>query len=144
LGPLLSAICATTGEPRSVVIMNNAVQHHSDMVVRLIEEAGAVCLYTAPYTPELNPIESMFGQYKRFLRRHKTMDWIHANFLGLCCVTPAHAKSYFRKCEVQVPGCEHYGEEGDEEALVPMLASRNSMSALGAVLYQDRTSSDGS
>jgi hypothetical protein len=51
------------GEPRSVVVLDNASVHHSDYVVHAIESAGAEVIYAAPYSPYLNPIALMFGQY---------------------------------------------------------------------------------
>ena len=47
------------GEPRSVVIMDNATIHAG--VRELIEGAGAKLIYLSAYSPELNPIELMFG-----------------------------------------------------------------------------------
>jgi DDE superfamily endonuclease len=49
-------------ENRSIVVLNNATIHHSDEIVELIESTGAIILYLAPYSPDLNPIELMFGQ----------------------------------------------------------------------------------
>ena len=47
------------GEPRSVVIMDNATIHAG--VRELIRGAGAKLIYLSAYSPELNPIELMFG-----------------------------------------------------------------------------------
>jgi transposase len=45
-------------EPRSIHMMDNPSIHISERVKQLIEEAaGAILLYTAPYSPYLNPIE---------------------------------------------------------------------------------------
>ena len=59
------------GEPRSVVVLDNASVHHSEYVVHVITTAGAKVIYTAPYSPDLNPIELMFGQNKASLKRVK-------------------------------------------------------------------------
>ena len=60
------------GEARSVVILDNASIHHDDEIVDLIESTGARVIYTAPYSPDLNPIEFMFGQYKKGLQSLRT------------------------------------------------------------------------
>ena len=40
------------GEPNSIVAMDNASIHNSDKVRDLIENARALLVYTAPYSPE--------------------------------------------------------------------------------------------
>jgi len=59
-------------EPRSVVIMDNCSIHMDIRVGILIADAGAVLLYSAPYSPDLIPIEYMFHSWKAFLKRHST------------------------------------------------------------------------
>ena len=54
--------------PRSVVIMDNASIHHTDSVVSLIEEVGALVHYLPPYSPDMNPIEETFSKVKGFLK----------------------------------------------------------------------------
>ena len=56
-------------EPRSVVILDNASIHKDPRVVHLIEGVGAKVIWTAPYSPWLNPIEHCFSFYKRRLAR---------------------------------------------------------------------------
>ena len=54
--------------PRSVVIMDNASIHHTESVVSLIEEVGALVHYLPPYSPDMNPIEETFSKVKGFLK----------------------------------------------------------------------------
>ena len=51
------------GEPRSVVVMDNATVHKDPRVRVAIEAAGAVLIWNAAYSPDLNPIESVFSLY---------------------------------------------------------------------------------
>jgi DDE superfamily endonuclease len=90
--------CYNRCEPRSLVILDNASIHHSDDVVQLIEATGAKIIYLSPYSPDLNLIEHMFGEYKAALKCHHTKHWADAHLLGLYSVTPNYARGYFRKC----------------------------------------------
>ena len=98
-------LCPTLGdyvlrEPRSVVILDNVSFHHSKKVRELVEATGAVLLYTSPYSPELNPIELFFAQYKKYLKRWRNLSWHDAHLGALASITPANARQYFRKCGV--------------------------------------------
>ena len=57
------------GEPRSVVVLDNVSIHKDPRVLAAIEAAGAIVIWCARYSPDLNPIEMCFFQYKQFLRR---------------------------------------------------------------------------
>ena len=103
---------AALREPNSIVIMDNASIHDSTRVREIIEGAGALLVYTAPYSPELNPIEYMFGEYKKALRRNShdgTKDWFHVHWLGLDSVSPSMAKQFFSHCKV--PKMDQWLEE---------------------------------
>ena len=52
------------GELCSVVILDNATIHHLDHVTQLNTSCGATYLFLPPYSPDLNPIELIFGLYK--------------------------------------------------------------------------------
>ena len=56
-------------EPRSIVVIDNATIHHSERVRGMIMATGAKIIYTAPYSPDLNPIEYYFGVYKSYLKK---------------------------------------------------------------------------
>ena len=100
-------------EPRSLVILDNASIHHSDKVVDLIESKGAKVIYTAPFAADLNPIENMFGEYKKGLKRFTPyMPWYEAYFKSLTLVTPKMAKGFFRGCGIQ--GCESSNDDLDK------------------------------
>jgi hypothetical protein len=46
---------------KSVLIMDNASIHHSDVVKTLCQEAGVILIYLPPYSPDMNPIEEFFA-----------------------------------------------------------------------------------
>jgi len=93
-------------EPRSIAVLDNASIHHSQKIIDMITSTGAIIIYTVPYSPDLNPIELMFGRYKTALKRHEGKPWLQAHFAALNSVTPAMARAFF--CHSQVPGCEHF------------------------------------
>ena len=60
------------------VVMDNASIHkrRGGNVRQLIEQAGGHLHFLPPYSPDFNPIECVFGQVKKYLRRH--CYWTHA------------------------------------------------------------------
>ena len=94
---------AINKEPNSIVVMDNASIHNSAKVREMIEEAGALLIYTAPYSPEFNPIEYMFGEYKKSLKRlsyNGNLDWLEVHHRSIRAVTPKQAKAFFSHCQV--------------------------------------------
>jgi len=57
------------GEPNSIVILDNASTHCSENVLQMIRNKGAYVLFTAPYSPDKNPIELGFNIYKSSLKK---------------------------------------------------------------------------
>ena len=52
-------------------LMDNARIHHCKKTVEYIKRKGKIPVYTVPYTPELNPIESSFSVIKHFVRKNQ-------------------------------------------------------------------------
>jgi hypothetical protein len=99
------------GEPRSIVVVDNASTHMDPRVRAAIKREGAILLYLPPYSPELNPIEKMFSVYKARPKRdgcgggRSTRRFIYMK--GLMAVTPEIARAEFRYCKVpKAPGKE--------------------------------------
>jgi len=55
--------------PGDVVVMDNLNSHKMLAVRAAIEAVGAIPLYLPTYSPELNPIETLWPHIKRELRR---------------------------------------------------------------------------
>lgn len=51
------------------VILDNASFHKSALTKEIIEKAGCHLLYLPPYSPDLNPIEHCWANFKNYLRK---------------------------------------------------------------------------
>ena len=86
--------------------MDNASTHMnmSHELGDMICERGAFLLYTAPYSPDLSPIEYAFNVYKSMLKRwskeYKPEDWYLLHKKALSCVSCDKAIKEFRQCEI--------------------------------------------
>ena len=56
-----------------VFVMDNATIHKND-IVQLAETHGCKVLFNAPYSPECNPIELVFGIWKTRVRKLHNVD----------------------------------------------------------------------
>ena len=59
--------------PYSVVVMDNASVHHVETVTTLIRSAGAHLIFLPPYSPDLNPLEPVFGKVKSILKENESV-----------------------------------------------------------------------
>jgi transposase len=55
-------------KPGQVVIMDNATFHKSEESKQLIKDAGCKILFLPPYSPDLNPIEIFWANFKKMIR----------------------------------------------------------------------------
>ena len=50
---------------KCIFFMDNASVHNKDDIQYLCSEAKQSCLFNAPYTPDLNPVEMFFAEWKK-------------------------------------------------------------------------------
>lgn len=97
-GYVEQALVATL-RPGDVVVMDNLSPHKTPGVQKAIEAAGAKVSYLPPYSPDFNPIESLWSKVKEFLRAlaARTQDRL-VDGIGdaLRSVTPQDCQGFFR------------------------------------------------
>ena len=59
--------------------MDNCSIHHVEYVTDYIKDSGILLLFLPPYSPDLNPIESVFGFVKGYLKKHEDIMQIFTN-----------------------------------------------------------------
>lgn len=86
--------------PGQVVVLDNLGAHLRPKVRELVEATGALLVYLPPYSPDLNPIESMFSKLKAALRalaartREGVLDALRQ---ALDAVTLSDAQGWFQQ-----------------------------------------------
>ena len=92
------------GEENSILIIDNASIHNHMEIRNLIEEAGGIVIFTAPYSPDLNPIEYAFNLYKKKLKRYRRiLNDGHAHLLALTEIGKEDLVTTFAHC---FPDCK--------------------------------------
>jgi len=87
--------------PLDILVMDCLSAHKMKIISEMVESVGANVVYLPPYSPDLNPIETVFSQIKSDLRKYKPRsvesicDVITYTFYS---ITPAHAQNHFRNC----------------------------------------------
>jgi len=92
---------APTLSPGDIVVMDNVPLHKVAGVGEAIATRGASVLYLPAYSPDFNPIEKFFSQFKSILQRiaARTADALEAAVAeALRSVTPDECKNYFAAC----------------------------------------------
>ena len=72
----------------SIVILDGARFHHNAQVHAMIEQAGGHLVFLPPYSPDLNPIELVFGWMKEWLRHNPD---VARDYSDLCMVEALRA-----------------------------------------------------
>ena len=85
----LEKICIPELKKGQVVILDNASFHKSKTSLELIKRAGCKVLFLPPYSPDLNPIEKFWANFKRRvkeeIKRFSTLaETIDQTFLEVC------------------------------------------------------------
>jgi transposase len=104
--------CGRYPGPRSVIFMDNASFHFfSPTIKEMFAEAGVILEYQPPYSPDLNPIEYLFGSVKNRIRKRsrEDEDLIQGDFksyvqmqIRIVGQDKKIARGHFRKAQIHV------------------------------------------
>ncbi|KAI9155810.1 hypothetical protein HJFPF1_08399 [Paramyrothecium foliicola] len=104
--------CGRYPEPKSVIFMDNASFHFFSQEVKdRIVDAGVIIEYQPPYSPDLNPIEYLFGSVKNHIRAQTwdDEDLIRSDLksyllmqLNLMGRKTKVARGHFRKAQIDI------------------------------------------
>jgi len=90
-----------TLKPFDILIMDRLSSHMIPIISEMVESVGANVIYLPPYSPDFNPIETVFSQIKSDLRKLKARS-VEGISDGLTyafySVTPEHVQNHFRNC----------------------------------------------
>lgn len=90
-----------------IVVMDNLSCHKMAGIQKAIEKVGATVLYLPPYSPDLNPIENLFSQFKSEMRKRKPRTKPECDRLcGECTdwFSPSECRNYIQHAGYQSQG----------------------------------------
>jgi transposase len=90
-------------KPYDILIMDCLSSHKMKIISEMVASVGANVVYLPPYSPDLNPIETVFSQIKSDLRKDKprSVEAIcDALTLAFYSLTPEQAQNHFRNALV--------------------------------------------
>lgn len=93
-------ILVPTLVPGQIVIADNLSAHKSHKVRQMIEAAGCSWVFLPTYSPDFNPIEMLWSQFKSHLRREaaRTQERLDALVWPLLCrASTQHIQNWFHK-----------------------------------------------
>jgi len=111
------------GAPRSIVVMDNASTHMDGRVEEMIRATGAILVYTAPFSPDLNPIELAFNIYKAHLKRnmnHFETNWFQTHVNALSKINRDICIKEFQRC--RVPMSDTFATNSKEDDIAFLLS----------------------
>ena len=94
-------------QPGQIVIADNLGAHKSPKVKELIEAKECLWVPLPTYSPDLNPIENLWSQFKSHLRKEaaRTQDKLDALIWpSLSRATPQHARNWFQNAGYALDG----------------------------------------
>ena len=56
-------------KPNTTIVLDNASFHKSPKLIEIAEQFDVQILYLPPYSPDLNPIEKLWANFKKLLRK---------------------------------------------------------------------------
>jgi transposase len=87
-----------TLKPFDILIMDCLSAHKMKIISDMVESVGANVVYLPPYSPDFNPIETVFSQIKSELRNQKprSVEAICDSLTyAFCSITPEQTKNHF-------------------------------------------------
>ena len=88
-------------KPGDIVVMDNLPVHKSQRVADAIRACGCTLVFLPPYSPDFNPIESMWSKIKTILRAAAARTFetvVDAAGDALRAITTHDCDGYFRHC----------------------------------------------
>lgn len=116
---------------------DNASVNEKYEIEQLIHAAGAIIIWTAPYSPQLHPIEPCFEDYKDVLKSDDVATarhWYEAHLIALRnSVNRTKMLSYMRHCwHYQIP--DNLSECKEQEMALAALIVQQQVYALQYLL----------
>jgi len=88
-------------KPYDILILDCLSSHKMTIISEMVESVGANVVYLPQYSPDFNPIETVFSQVKSDLRKDKprSVEAICDSLtLAFYSITPEQAENHFRNC----------------------------------------------
>jgi len=88
-------------KPFDILVMDRLSSHMMSIITEMVDSVGANVICLPPYSPDFNPIETVFSQIKSDLRKLKARSVV-----GICdgltyaffSITPQQADNHFKNC----------------------------------------------
>ena len=83
--------------------MDNVSIHHVQEVTELINQTGALIRFLPPYSPDLNPVEQIFGKVKGIMKENDKLFQVYSAprvllTMAFEMITKSDCKAYVKCC----------------------------------------------